>query len=35
MAMGDDVTAAGIDTEILPELNKLIEQYDCGPVRIA
>ena len=33
--MGSDKTAAGIGTEILPELNKLIEQYDCGPVRIA
>jgi starch phosphorylase len=35
MAMGGDKTAVGTGTEILPELNKLIEQYDCGPVRIA
>ena len=35
MPVGSDKTAAGIGTEILPELNKLIEQYDCGPVRIA
>src|SRR5215472_5312181 len=35
MAMDGDKTAAGTGSEILPELNKLIEQYDCGPVRIA
>src|SRR6516162_1390277 len=35
MAMDGDKEVAGNGTEILPELNKLIEQYDCGPVRIA
>jgi glycogen phosphorylase len=33
--MSSDRTAAGTGAAIMPELDKLIEQYDCGPVRIA
>src|SRR5262249_25517102 len=32
--MANEMATTGINPEILPELNKLIEQYNCGPVRI-
>ncbi|HEX4572860.1 MAG TPA: glycogen/starch/alpha-glucan phosphorylase, partial [Dongiaceae bacterium] len=35
MAIDGDKKVAGSGTEILPELNKLIQQYNCGPVQIA
>ena len=33
--MGSDSRTAGTTTPGVPELNKLIERYECGPVRLA
>jgi starch phosphorylase len=33
--MGSDKTAAGPTTRSVAEINKLIEQYECGPVHLA